>query len=93
MIERDQQLHWHLSDLVAWPVTGPLRGLLFILQEMRNMADQELFDPVKAREDLLELELLLEEGLMAPEEYRLRREALLEHLTGLLEAQKEGESP
>ena len=63
-----------LVTLLTAPVSVPLLGFRFILEQIRQVAERELFDEDRIREDLLLLQLRLEEGEISEEEY-LRQEA------------------
>ncbi len=51
-----------LFKLLAAPVTLPVSGLRFILQQLLEMAERELRDEDRIRDELLLLQLRLEEG-------------------------------
>jgi hypothetical protein len=59
-------------DLLFWPVTLPVRGFLFVLEQIREAADRELFDPETCRRRLLQLEMLHELGELSDEAYQAR---------------------
>ena len=58
-----------LVTLLTAPVGVPLLGFRFILEQIRQVAERELFDEDRIREDLLLLQLRLEEGEITEEEY------------------------
>ena len=58
-----------LVTLLTAPVSVPLLGFKFILEQIRQVAERELFDEDRIREDLLLLQLRLEEGEITEEEY------------------------
>ena len=58
-----------LFRLLTLPVSMPLAGFKFILDQIGQMAERELFDVDRIREDLLLLQLRLEEGEITEEEY------------------------
>ena len=58
-----------LLRLLTLPVSMPLAGFKFILDQIGQMAERELFDVERIREDLLLLQLRLEEGEISEEEY------------------------
>lgn len=59
-----------LLDLVFLPVTAPLRGLRFILEQIRDAADRELYDPAAVERKLIEARVLYELGEMPAAEYQ-----------------------
>lgn len=77
-----------LLKLLALPVTAPLAGFRFCLDQLVDMAEQELLDDAPVREALLLLTLQLEEGRIDEEEY-VAQEALLMRRLREIRAQKE----
>jgi hypothetical protein len=63
-----------LFKLLTAPLGAPLAGFRFILNQVGEMADRELYDEDRIRQELLELQLLLDEGDVTEEEY-VEREA------------------
>ena len=63
-----------LLRLLTAPVSLPLAGFRFVLNQVVLMAERELLDEERIREDYLLLQLRLEEGEISEEEY-LRQEA------------------
>src|SRR5690349_18704761 len=58
-----------LLKLLMAPLTAPLAGLRFILNQVGEMAEHELYDEDRIREELLELQLHLDEGEITEDEY------------------------
>ena len=63
-----------MLGLLLAPVTLPFSGFRFILDQLAQMAERELLDEDRIREDLLLLQLQLDEGEIGEDEY-LAREA------------------
>lgn len=63
-----------LKHVVGWPATAPAFLLNFSLRQVQQATLREVADDTRVREDLLELQLLLELGEIDEEEY-LEREA------------------
>ncbi|HTK06696.1 MAG TPA: gas vesicle protein GvpG [Ktedonobacteraceae bacterium] len=59
----------------------PIKGLVGILQKIAEMAEDELTDGAKIREELQLLLVLYETDQISEEEYERRESALLERLT------------
>jgi hypothetical protein len=55
-------------------VTLPMSGLRFILMQVAEMAERELYDEDRIRDDLLLLQVRLDDGEITEEEY-LEQEA------------------
>lgn len=66
-----------LFKLLAAPVTLPVSGLRFILQQLLEMAERELRDEDRIRDELRLLQLRLEEGEISEEEYAAAEAALI----------------
>ncbi len=69
-----------LGSLLAFPLTGPLRGLLWLAEHLHEQAQRELCDPERIRRQLTELELQLDLGQISEEEYEAAETALLDQL-------------
>ena len=69
-----------LHRLLTLPVSMPLTGFKFILDQIGQMAERELFDVERIREDLLLLQLRLEEGEISEEEYVAQEAEILARL-------------
>jgi uncharacterized membrane protein len=66
-----------LFKLLAAPVTLPVSGLRFILQQLQEMAERELLDEDRIRDALLLLQLRWEEGEISEDEYTAAEAALI----------------
>lgn len=69
-----------LGSIVSAPVTGPLRGVLWIVRTLAEHAERELYDEDRIRKDLLRLEQEYELGKLALEDFEREEAALLERL-------------
>jgi len=69
-----------LVDLLAFPVMGPVKGLMWIAEKVAEQADNEIYKPGKIRGQLMELELRLDLGEITEEAYLEVEEILLERL-------------
>ena len=67
------------TGLVTLPL-APVRGVVWIAEQVMEEMDRELYDEDNIRRELLTLELDFEDGLITEEERRVREEALLERL-------------
>jgi hypothetical protein len=68
-----------LKRLTA-PLTAPLAGFKFVLNQVGQMAERELYDEDRIREELLELQLRLDEGEMSEDEYAEREAEVMARL-------------
>ena len=69
-----------LLKLLGLPVSLPIAGIRFCLEQVVELAEQELMDEEPVREALLLLTLALEEGEVSEPEYVEREAALLKRL-------------
>ena len=69
-----------LLKLLGAPLTLPLAGMQFILQQIADLADQELYDEGPVRDQLLLLQVQLEDGDIDEDEYAEREADLLARL-------------
>lgn len=72
-----------LLKLLALPVSAPVSGLRFCIQQLVDMAEQEMLDDAPVREALLLLTLQLEEGDIDDAEYAAREAELLQQLRAI----------
>jgi Gas vesicle protein G len=65
-----------LSNILFFPVTGPVAGVRWALGKVQSVVEDELTDDSSVKQELMELQMLLELGDIDDAEY-LRREAVL----------------
>ena len=65
-----------ISNILFFPVTGPVAGIRWALGKVQAVVEEELTDDTSVKQELMELQMLLELGDIDDAEY-LRREALL----------------
>ncbi len=63
-----------LSNLLFFPITGPVAGIKWSLGKVAQVVDEELTDDTPIKQELMELQMQLELGDIDDAEY-LRREA------------------
>lgn len=71
-----------LDDLL---IKLPTKGLMGIFTRIAEMAEEELSDNAKLKEELLQLEFLYETDQITEDEYQEKEAELLERLTLLQE--------
>lgn len=69
-----------LFKVLFAPVTAPMAGFRLLMNQMRTMAEDELFDVDKLHNDLITLQLKLEEGEIGMEEYGAREAEIIAQL-------------
>ena len=68
-----------ITGLLTLPL-APVRGVAWIAEQVAIEADRQLYDPVRIRRELLDLELEYEEGRIDEAERDAREEELFERL-------------
>jgi hypothetical protein len=69
-----------LFKILGAPITGPIAGFTFILHQIQELADQELFDERRIYDDLLLLQVQLDDGEISEEEYQQREAEIMVRL-------------
>jgi hypothetical protein len=67
------------TGLITLPL-APVRGVVWIAEQVAAEIDRELYDEDSIRRELLQLELDFEDGSIDEEERQVREDALLERL-------------
>ncbi|MBI2336725.1 MAG: gas vesicle protein GvpG [Deltaproteobacteria bacterium] len=73
-----------LDDLLL----APIKGVKWLGEKLRTMADKELFDPDKIQEELMTLQAKLDMGEIAEQEYEAKEVELLKRLSEIQERQE-----
>lgn len=69
-----------LTDILASPLTGPLRMSMWVLRIIAERAEAELYDEGRIRKELAELELRYDLGEIGHEDYQSAEDNLMERL-------------
>ena len=69
-----------LTNLLLFPVTGPVAGIKWTLGKIQQVVDEELTDDTPIKQELMELQMQLELGDIDDEEYRRREAELMARL-------------
>lgn len=67
-----EDMRLSLSDLLLLPLTLPINGFVFILEQLRDAADRELYDPETIGRRIVALQLQYEMEEIGEDEYRDR---------------------
>lgn len=67
------------TGLVTLPL-APVRGVVWIAEQVMEEMERELYDENSIRRELLQLELDFDDGLIDEEERQVREDALMERL-------------
>jgi hypothetical protein len=76
-----------LTDLLTFPVTGPIKGVIWVAEKVAEQAEKELYNEEAVRGQLMELELRYDLGEISEEEYLEAEEVLLDRLRVIRERQ------
>ena len=74
-----------LFSILSFPVTGPLKGLMWIAEKIKDQADGELYNEDNVRGQLMELELHLDLGEITEDEYMAAEDELMARLREIRE--------
>jgi hypothetical protein len=74
-----------LAKLVFFPVAGPVAGIRWTLGQVQRVAEQELTDDTRIKNDLMELQLRLELGEIDEVEYAKAEAVLMQQLRDVRE--------
>jgi hypothetical protein len=78
-----------LLQLLGAPIILPAKGLMFVLDKIREQAENEVLDEGKVHQQLLELQMLLDLGQISEEEFYQVEEELLERLDAIMAYKEE----
>jgi len=69
-----------LSNILFFPVTGPVAGIRWALAKVQTVVEEELTDDTSVKQELMELQLQLELGDIDDAEFVRREAALMQRL-------------
>ena len=69
-----------LTNILFFPVTGPVAGIRWSLDKVMRVVQEELTDDNVVKQELMELQMLLELGDIDDEEYVRRETELMQRL-------------
>jgi hypothetical protein len=72
-----------LSNLLLFPITGPIHGLKFVLEQIQAQVDAQVLDEGQVTADLMAIGLQHEMGEISDEEYAEQEAAVLEQLNAI----------
>lgn len=72
-----------LTDLLLLPITGPVKGLAFIAQQVLDAAEAGLVDENQVQAELLTLSMQRDAGQISEEEYEAYETELLDLLDAM----------
>jgi hypothetical protein len=69
-----------LTNILFFPVAGPVAGIRWALGKVQAVVEEELTDDAPVRQELMELQMLVELGDIDDAEYVRREAALMRRL-------------
>ena len=69
-----------LTSLLTLPVTGPIRGAAWVMQQVHEAAEAEFYDPGHIKRALVALERRLEAGEIDEDQFETEEAVLLDRL-------------
>jgi hypothetical protein len=69
-----------LSNILLFPITGPLAGFRWVMNTIQKMADEELLNDQPWKERLIELQMRLELGEISEEDYAVEEAQVFQAL-------------
>ncbi len=80
-----------LLNLLTFPVSGPLEGIIWIGEQLLERASAEWDDQENLQKQLLALQLAFDIGDLSEEEFEIQEEELLLRIQALEEEAEESE--
>ena len=74
-----------ISKLLFFPVAGPVAGIRWSLGKVQRVVEEQLVDDTPIKQDLMELQMLLELGDIDDDEYARREAVLMQRLRDVRE--------
>ena len=74
-----------ITKLLFFPVTGPVAGIRWTLGKVQRVVEDELVDDTPIKQELMELQMLVELGDIDDEEYLQRESVLMQRLRDVRE--------
>jgi|SRR3982751_329019 Gas vesicle protein G len=74
-----------LTNLLFFPVMGPVAGIRWTLSKVQRVAEEELTDDSAVKQELMELQMQLELGDIGDSEYVRREAELMQRLREIRE--------
>ena len=69
-----------LSNILFFPITGPVAGIRWSLNKVVQVAEEELTDDAPVKQELMELQMQLELGDIDDDEYVEREAVIMQRL-------------
>jgi hypothetical protein len=74
-----------LTKILAFPLTGPIDGTMWLAEKLLEQAEAEMYDEGKVKAELMELEIRLDLGEIDEATYLEAEDELLQRLREIRE--------
>jgi hypothetical protein len=74
-----------ISKILFFPVLGPVAGIRWSLGKVQRVVEEELVDDTPIKQELMELQMLVELGDIDDDEYGRREAVLMQRLRDVRE--------
>jgi hypothetical protein len=81
----------NLFDILLFPITAPVNGTVWVLQQIEKKARSELYDPQVLRAELLQLRVSYERNTISQAEYDEKSQVIWDRLKLLTSNEAEGD--
>ncbi|MCF8002478.1 MAG: gas vesicle protein GvpG [Halanaerobiales bacterium] len=78
-----------LLSLLTMPITGPVKGFMFIIKQIHQYVEKELYDESRLQKKLLQLRMNYERGNIEEKEYKESEAKILNRIKIARKRQKE----
>ncbi|MDF5717015.1 MAG: gas vesicle protein GvpG [Rhizonema sp. NSF051] len=75
-------------ELLTFPISGPLGGIIWIAEQLQERANAELDDAQNLQKQLLALQLAFDLGDISEEDFEIQEEELLLKIVAQQEAEE-----
>ncbi len=72
------------------PLIGPMKGLIWVAEQIKDQSDSEIYDDSKILVELSELELRFDLGQIELKDFEAQEDVLLQRLQEIRKAKKNG---
>jgi len=79
-----------ILNTLMGPLIGPIKGLLWVAEQIKDQADAKIYDDSKILVELSELELRLDLEQIELKDFEAQEDVLLQRLQEIRKAKKNG---
>lgn len=79
-------------DVLLLPAALPVKGIMFVVEQVKDTVDKELFDEATVQKKLVALQMMYELGEVSESEFERTQAALVERLIAIKRALAEADA-